>query len=481
MARFSLQSLYDRLPVAAQQMLVSAAGWRSYRARFGPPFRRILQELRQTDRWGPDEIRADQDRRLREMVQWAVATVPYYQRLFRDEGVDPESIRGVEDLPRIPLLEKETVRVRPRELRSEAIPDRQILPGHSSGTTGTALQLFHTREALGWEYAVIWRQRGWFGVRLSDRFAAFGGQTVVPFHQSRPPFWRYDRARLRMLFSIYHLTPEQLSHYVEELRKPGYRFWQGYPSAIALVSQYVNEHGIDLGAAAPRAVFTSSESLLGLHRDQIASATRAPIADRYGHSEFSVSALQCPAGRYHVDTEFCVIEIDPHEETDEWVRGEVVSTGFANRAMPLLRYRTGDVATLRKRGTCPCGRARPILEQIDGRIEDYVVTPDGRRIGRMDHVFKDALEVKEAQIHQPSLERIVVRLVPRAGFDDEARGALEREFRLRVGEEIKIEYEILDQIPRLPNGKFRAVTSDLDAGRMPHALRVRPPRAGDFS
>ncbi len=98
-----------------------------------------------------------------------------------------------------------------------------------------------------------------------------------------------------------------------------------------------------------------------------------------------------------------MLEIEPHEEgPEDWVRGEVIATGFANRAMPLFRYRTGDVATLRKHAGCSCGRSRPIIEELDGRIEDYVVTPDGRRIGRMDHVFKDALLVKEAQILQSS-------------------------------------------------------------------------------
>jgi phenylacetate-CoA ligase len=94
------------------------------------------------------------------------------------------------------------------------------------------------------------------------------------------------------------------------------------------------------------------------------------------------------------------------------------------------------------------------------------VTPDGRRIGRMDHIFKDTLEIKEAQIYQPSIERIVVRLVPRAGFDKEAQRALERELRRRVGDDLEIAYEIVDAIPRLPSGKFRAVVSEVKPGKL---------------
>jgi phenylacetate-CoA ligase len=463
-ARSSLRALYDRLPVSVQEVLVYAAGWRSYRDRFGAAFWRALEELEQADRWPAERVREDQDRRLREGVAWAAATVPYYRELFRREGIDPAAVRGVEDLPRLPTLDKSVVRERPYDLRSEGFAADEIVAGHSSGTTGTALQLFHSREALAWEYAVVWRQRGWFGFRLRDRYAAFGGQGVVPFEQAEPPFWRHDRVRGRVLFSIYHMTPANLDHYAAELCRPGYRFWQGYPSALALVCGHLLERGIALGEAAPKAVFASSETLLDFHRRRIAAATGAPVADRYGHSELAVSAVQCPAGSYHVDTEFCAVEIDPHEEAADWVRGEVIVTGFANRAMPLLRYRTGDVATLRKGGGCPCGRARPVLAEIDGRIEDYVVTPDGRRIGRMDHVFKDTREVKEAQIHQPSLDRLVVRLVPAEGFGDGAVRSIEQELRRRVGGELAIAFEVVESIPRLRSGKFRAVVSDLAAG-----------------
>jgi phenylacetate-CoA ligase len=186
--------------------------------------------------------------------------------------------------------------------------------------------------------------------------------------------------------------------------------------------------------------------------------------------------LTCPEGRYHVDTEFCVVEIDAREETPEGMRGEILATGFANRAMPLLRYRTGDIATLRDGETvCSCGRSRPVLEGIDGRLEDYVVTPDGRRIGRMDHVFKDALAVREAQILQPSIDRLVIRLVPRPDFDETARWALEREIRDRLGDRMVLEFELTDAIPRLPNGKFRAVVSEVTGGSLGAAPRAKSP------
>jgi len=473
-ARGVLQELYDRLPPTVQDMFVATAGWRSYRARFGSHFRANLRELSRTDFLSADEVQADQARRLADLVRWAAATVPYYRELFRREGIDPERVRSVEDLAQVPFLDKETVRLRGNELLSEGFSSRILIPGRSSGTTGTALRLVHTREALGWEYAVIWRQRGWFGFLLGDRFAGFGGQPVVPFEQQEPPFWRSDLARSRVLFSLYHMKREYLQYYAAELRQRGYQFWQGYPSSIALICEYLLENGIELRTAAPEAVFTSSETLLDFHRERIVQATRAHVADRYGNAELSVSAVQCPEQNYHVDTEFCVVEIDPHEKGPDWVRGEVIATGFANRAMPLIRYRTGDVATLRQSEGCACGRSRPVIEELDGRIEDYIVTPDGRRVGRMDHVFKDALLVREAQIYQSSPEAIVVRIAPRPGYGPDAQTEIEREFRARLGRDIQIRYELVDGIPRESNGKFRAVISTLAAARLHGAPTATP-------
>ena len=451
-----LQRLYDALPPAAQGLAIRLASWRIQRQRFGAEFHAALREFERLDGASPDEVRADQERRLQEAVQDAARHVPYYRELFRREGIDPSSIRRVEDLVQIPPLARETLRTQPEALISEAVPKREQLEGRTSGSTGTALRLVHTREALAAEYAAAWRQRGRYGLHLGDRFAAFGGRAVVPLSQTQPPFWRFDPVRQRTLYSLYHMSPENLDAYCADLAKPGHRFWQGYPSSIAWIASHLLEKQIDLGDAGPTAIFTSSESLLDSQRQRISLATGAPIADRYANSELCVSISEHPDGAYRVDTEVCAVEIDARESGDGWVRGEILATGFANRAMPLIRYRTGDIATLRD---AVGGAARPVVEAIDGRIEDYVVTPDGRRVGRMDHAFKDTPGLREAQILQHDRDSIRVLLVPIESFGKQARAVVEAELRSRLGHRIAIEFEIVEKIPRLPNGKFRAVIS----------------------
>ena len=251
---------------------------------------------------------------------------------------------------------------------------------------------------------------------------------------------------------------------------------EGYPSSIHLLSRAMLEANRRLPAGRVKAIFPSSESLLAFHRRDIEDAFATRIYDRYGTSEFAVSMTGCSGGNLHLDMEFGIVEVEVSEETDDWVRGALLVTGFANDATPFIRYRIGDVGT-RSKHPCPCGRAGEVFLDVDGRVEDYVVTPDGRWIGRMDHVFKEQLEIAEAQILQDDASAIEVRIVPRAGFDAAAETSVLNEIRMRLGEEIRIDLRRVREIPREANGKFRAVKSRV--GGQPGTGTAETDRGGE--
>jgi len=111
-------------------------------------------------------------------------------------------------------------------------------------------------------------------------------------------------------------------------------------------------------------------------------------------------------------------------------------TAFGNYATPLVRYDVGDIATLSERRTCRCGRGGTLIEQIDGRVEDYVVTPDGRLIGRLDHLFKDTANVLMAQIEQDHVNEVRIRIVRDAHYTAKDEAIIRKEARARLGNEI---------------------------------------------
>jgi phenylacetate-CoA ligase len=454
------EAVYSALPIPVQNLACTFAGWRRARTRFTPYFHDTLERWMTSGWSSPDELREIQQTRLVQLANRARRFGPHYAPQDLPEFTpNADCEKGIaEILSAFPVLEKADYRDDPESFIASDIPTERLIRGKTSGTTGSALPLWYTPESVAEEYAAVWRLRQQVEIGLFDPHHSFGGQLLVPMRQSRPPFWRRNAWTGQNLFSLYHMTEENLPAYIDAMHGLPATYVQGYPSSLHLLGRAMIDAGRPLASGKLRAVMTSSESLLAFHREVIEEAFCAPILDRYGTSELVVSMTGCAKGRLHLDMEFGIVEVEIEEETTDYVRGPMLVTGFANDATPFIRYRVGDIGT-RSKYACECGRPGESFLDVDGRIEDYVVTPDGRWIGRLDHIFKDQLEVAEAQILQESAEAIEVRIVPRASFDTGAEESLVKEIRSRLGDEIRIDLRRVDEIERESNGKFRAVKS----------------------
>jgi phenylacetate-CoA ligase len=138
---------------------------------------------------------------------------------------------------------------------------------------------------------------------------------------------------------------------------------------------------------------------------------------------------------------------------------------MTNRAFPLVRYDVGDIAQVSGR-TCECGRPGRIVDALDGRREDYVVLPSGAMVGRLDHIFKDQVHVREAQIYQPDLTRVVIRVVRAPEFTSHDERALVRAAQTWLGRELAIDIDHVDTLTRTSSGKLRFVVSDLSVAHI---------------
>ena len=148
--------------------------------------------------------------------------------------------------------------------------------------------------------------------------------------------------------------------------------------------------------------------------------------------------------------------------------GEIVSTGFVNPVMPLIRWRTGDVATAGDAG-CPCGRTSPTVRAILGREDDVIVTPRGRRVGRLDPIFKAVSSIHEARIIQDRIDHVRVELVPIGMIPDSERAALRDELHRRLGAEMRITIVEVLGLGRTAGGKLRTVVNEYERQRTHNA------------
>lgn len=450
---------YNYSPQFVRNRIVTRFSNRRGRAKFGPRYFEVLTDLSRTQWYDTRALAELQAEKLRRIVHYAYEHVPYYRALFDELGLDPSAIRTPDDLRRLPLLEKKDLQEKGQDLRSRLYLDH---PGvevfHSSGTTGRPVTIWVDNDCLQVEKAFTWLHRRWAGVEVGDLAAAFVGFPLVPLRQSSPPFWVHDKSENRIMYSLQHLSRANMPHYAESLVRSAPRFVYGYPTAIYLVAQHLNETGIR--DVRPRGIFTASETLLPHQRSEMETAFGCPVLDWYGASEMIANVVQCEQGSYHIKQEYGVVEAlrsdgscaGPGEVAD------LIGTGLNNLAMPLLRYRVGDQVVLRE-GTCACGRGGPLAERIAGRIEDVVVTPDGRWLTRLDFIFKGMDRVEEAQLVQETPAELSIRVVRKPGYDNSDELAIVANLRERLGDEIRLQFQYLDRIPRTRGGKFRYVVS----------------------
>jgi len=467
------EKIYQRLPIRLQNVVCSWIGWRRIRARFGRGFRLYLQQAEERMQWPEDRLLAYRDQRLHEVVQYCAKTVPYYRKLFDRIGIAPKQIRTLEDLQQLPVLTKSQVQQAAQEILSEAVPPREILMTHTSGTTGGGLKFPTTFDAKQQQWAIWWRYRRWHGFDRGAWFGYFGGRSVVPLTQVVPPFWRENRPGHQVFFSGYHMSQKNLPAYAAELRRRQLPWLHGYPSLLALMAGEILESGIDLGYQI-RGITVSAENLLPQQAHLIERAFGVRPKQHYGLEEAVANISECEHGTLHVDEDFSAVEFLPNEDGPGH---RIVGTGFTNLATPLLRYDTQDVVILSD-AKCPCGRPGRIVESIDGRCEDYVVLKSGARVGRLDHVFKDLSEIREAQVYQRRAGEILIRVVRADDYTEKDEKRLLEEMRYRVGEDMEIRIEYVERVPRSPTGKLRLVVSDLKEGKLTMPATSASPESG---
>lgn len=434
------KKLYDSLHVWGQTLAVNFASAHNFSRKHGRDFRKSLEHLARNEKKSRDELLHDQQSSLRQFLRYAVEHVPYY----RNQKLSPEN------LTEWPILEKSVVATNPEQFLSDEFPRRELMKLQTSGTTGTPLTVWFTVECNQLESAFRWRHRSWAGISFPTRGAYISGHPVVPPSQQNPPFWRVDYVEGRLLCSSYHLAPQNLPAYIAALARYSPEFIHGYPSSLYILARHILEHGAQ--GFRPRAVFCASETLLDFQRTGIEQAFGVKAFNWYGNTEMTCNIIECAAGHLHYRTDYGVLELLDG--------GAMVCTGLNNRAMPLIRYRVGDVAQARD-GFCSCGSAFPLIERVEGRVEDYVRTPDGRFVGRLDHLFKGVEHVREAQIVQERLDEIVLRIIRTTGFNAHDEQAIQAEARQRLGPAMRIKFEYPEVIERAANGKFRFIVSKL--------------------
>ncbi|HEX5387853.1 MAG TPA: hypothetical protein VFW66_14210 [Gemmatimonadales bacterium] len=424
-------------------------------------------------------VEAWQADRLRRVIAHAYARVPHYRALFDRYGVRPEQIRGVADLARIPITNKpDLARAAPAEVVARGYSPDRLIPQITSGTSGQRITLYRTWLEIRLQHLFRLRALRSVGVRARDVTASIGlthevhGRDHKTIGRTLRALGRYRRVRLDVF-----TPPEVLA---EQLRACAPDVVSGYPGTIARAAAHLLDNGGR--AVRPRLVLVGAEVLTPAMRHSIESAFAAPAFDMYGSHEFGLLGWQCAAtGAKHIPDDSIVLEVlKDGRPAEEGETGEVVVTALHRYAMPLIRYRLGDLAT-RGPAVCTCGAPWSTIGEIQGRTMDFFTLPGGRVLHPYElfvaMLYHDGLPVRQYEFVQERGDRVVIRLVLAPGWDGCALRAAEDRTRAVLGPDVELGVEVVDQIAPGPNGKFRAIRREAADGAAPGVAMSAPERA----
>ena len=417
------------------------------------------RDLEKTQYLSVEKILALRNERLRNFLVDIGRNVPYYRDLFHSIGFDPRGCAGAEDLQRLPFLTKTLIRENMDSLRADdAGPVSRYNTG---GSSGEPLIFYIGKARKSHDVAAKWRATRWWGVDIGDPEIVLWGSPIELGAQDRIKALR-DRALRSWLLPAFEMSDDKVRAMLEQIREIRPKMLFGYPSAFAHLAEKARQWRTPMNDLGIKVAFVTSEMLYEHQRQSISEVFGCPVANGYGARDAGFIAHQCPHGSLHISAEDIVVETVAPDGTSvpSGMPGEIVVTHTATRDFPFVRYRTGDIGVLSSKA-CSCGVQLPILEEVQGRTTDFVLSADGAVIHALALIYtvRDLPGVQRFKIVQHSIERTEVLVVADQRFGDVERRRIRSDFAARLGASVQVDITMVPDIPAEKSGKMRYVVS----------------------
>lgn len=426
----------------------------------GTDTRRQLAALEQSQWLSPEDFNAYQLKRLQAIVRHAYDHTVFYRELYQQHDIHPDDIKTHADFQALPTVTKEQIRANVPRMIARTVSQEDLTPNHTGGSTGEPLH-FYVSDQFWWSNAANeFRVRRWHGVEEGDNWAWLWGD------QRDVPDWNWKR-RLKAqimnqrFLNAFSLTEEKMLEFAHLLLRWPPKIMMGYSTTLALFAQLVQREGIH--GIRPRLIEATAEKLWTPQRQLLETVFEATVIDYYSSREMGLMAYQCEYGRQHALADLRYIEVLHEGQPAEVGQlGEVAVTSFDHDAMPFIRYKNGDMAILSDE-VCPCGRSFQVIQEIVGRTNDYLVTPEGQFVHSefFAYLLRAQPEVFSYQIHQPDKDHLNVKIVCNQAVTDAWINNVRQAMQERFGAAMSIDLQIVDDIPLTPSGKHRYIISEI--------------------
>jgi phenylacetate-CoA ligase len=403
--------------------------------------------------WDRQTIERYQFRKVRDMLVHAGDNVPYYRELFKSVRFDPRKFKSLADLKNIPLLDKEPIRKNPRHFMAG---HKQTIHGYwkyTTGSTGTPLKLFLDRDCHINKYAATLRAYHWAGYAPGKR--AF---LLVETENLKKDFG-YRLFSNSLYFDTSSVTRDNVGRFYALLTRFKPHYYIGYGRAFL----HLYKHLVDLRlkVPVPRSMVHYGENLTENDRIKLEEAYHTKIYNFYSHREDVVMAAEPEPGKKYLMEDFFYPELlnDANQLIEEGT-GELIGTGFHNYTMPLIRYKTSDILTIKNYSETNKHKFKQV-EKIVGRVNDKVLTPSGREFYFLGAPIFDIPGIISVQYIQDRTDSLRINLLTDDDFSMGSIEQLKNNYLEYLGEQMTFDIQLVDKLEERGTGKRPVIISRL--------------------
>lgn len=395
--------------------------------------------------------------KLRQLLAHAALSVPYYKETLHSLQLEDFSHFSIKDLSFLPILEKEIIASQAERLQAQGWQKR-LIRYSTGGSTGRPLVFFTDKHRESCLNAQKLRGRSWFGVLPGDRQVDFWGSPIEMSRQNQLRKIKDEWLLNQVVLSASNLTPERIASYAKFLKASQPKLIYGYATVIYRIAMHLNERPGLLGEYRPHLIACTSEMLMPRMREMIADAFSCPVASEYGSRDGGLIAHECPAGNLHILGEHVIVEVD---QPDDHGIGDLLITNLDGYGMPFIRYRIGDRGALSEE-SCRCGLPLPILKELQGRANDFMVGKDGRLVhnSSADYVLRGIDAFHQYQLRQRPDHSFDLHLVEKRSLTENEKTEIRYGLCRILDEEVDVAFTVIDSIPPEPSGKYRWLISE---------------------
>lgn len=412
-----------------------------FEARRNPSLSGYFAFLKKSDTWTLEELKAYQTKKFKELIDFCFDYNPYYQNLFKELGLTKDSFTSLDDLAKIPLIEKTTLINQNKELHS-VYDFPKVFSASSSGSTGESLYFMRNEEADSFSRAVIKRGYHWYDVHPADLNGYFWGFNFSFKVRMKTRFLDFLQNRIR----IFTYSDKEIVKFVKRIRNA--RYLQGYSSMIYETAQIIKTHKLKVPGKL-KLIKGTSEKILPMYKKVVKQVFGVPMISEYGAAESGIIAFECDQGSMHVTMEGVILEC---------IDGETVITNLHLKTFPIVRYKLGDYIKMAPNSfQCGCGRAHPVIVDIQGRVGKKIVGKKGvypslsiyNIIKNLSKIYRIDLIYQVIQEEEGKLDVYVIQ-----GLSENQINLVELEFRKYFKDDIEVSIFRRTKLPHVTSKKI---------------------------